>query len=295
MRVTWATDIHLNFLNLQERASFFRSIVDAQPDAVFLTGDIAEAPSLQPLLGEMHAAVEAPLYFVLGNHDFYYGSISRVRADLASWSRIQQGLTYLTSTELVELTPTTVLIGHDGWGDGRYGNYHLSPVKLSDQELIEDFQDLNREEVLEKLRALGNEAARNLEEKLHRAVTVYPHVVCLTHVPPFKEACWYQGKMGNDDWLPYFACRAVGEVLMTVSQERPDCQIAVMCGHTHHEGVAHLRPNLCVFTGSAEYGAPCVQNTFELEELFEFSSPAEVDEGRVIGTDVVNRQSENVQ
>ncbi len=268
MRVVWATDIHLNFLNAEERASFFSSIRDHQPDAVFVTGDIAEAPSLQPLLDEMRRAIHVPLYFVLGNHDFYYGSILQVRNSLKNWCQIQPGLIYLSMTELVQLTPSTVLVGHDGWGDGRYGNYYASPVRLSDQELIADFQDLDREAVLNKLHALGDEAASYLRERLDNTLASYQHVICLTHVPPFKEACWYQGKMGNDDWLPFFACQAVGEVLLNVSRERPDCHITVLCGHTHHAGIVQLRPNLRVITGFAEYGAPCIQDTFELEELF---------------------------
>ncbi|MGD9851083.1 MAG: metallophosphoesterase [Nitrospirales bacterium] len=295
MRVVWATDIHLNFLCSQERALFFQSIVDVQPDAVFVTGDIAEGPSLRPLLGEMYRAIKVPLYFVLGNHDFYYGSISRVRTELTRWSRVQQGLTYLSTTGLVELTSTTVLIGHDGWGDGRYGNYRLSPVKLSDQELIADFQGLNREEVWDKLHALGNEAAGNLQEKLRRALTACRQVVCLTHVPPFKEACWYEGKLGNDDWLPYFTCKAVGDVLLEAAHDYPQCEITVLCGHTHHAGMVKMRPNLTVLTGSAEYGAPHVQNTFALEELFDSSSPVKFQERGAIGTDMANSQSKDVK
>jgi predicted phosphohydrolase len=268
MRIVWATDIHLNFLGAAERAAFFSSIRDHQPDAVFVTGDIAEAPSLNFLLADMRRSILVPLYFVLGNHDFYYGAISQVRTRLEAWCQVQPGLIYLSASGLVELTPTTVLIGHDGWGDGRYGNYHLSPVRLSDQELIADFRDLDREAVLHQLHALGDEAAGYLRELFRYALASYRQVVCLTHVPPFKEACWYQGKPGNDDWLPYFACQAVGEVLLNVSRERPDCRITVMCGHTHHAGVVQLGPNLRVLTGSAEYGAPCIQNTFNLEELF---------------------------
>jgi 3',5'-cyclic AMP phosphodiesterase CpdA len=268
MRVVWATDIHLNFLGGAGRASFYSSIRDHQPDAVFVTGDIAEAPSLVPLLDEMRRAIQVPLYFVLGNHDFYYGSISQVRTSLKNYCQDQSGLIYLSTAGLVELTPTTVLVGHDGWGDGRYGNYHLSPVRLSDQELIADFQDLDRDAVLAKLHALGDEAAWSLRERFTIALASYRHVICLTHVPPFKEACWYQGKMGNDDWLPYFACQAVGDVLLNVSGERPESHITVLCGHTHHAGIVQLRPNLRVITGSAEYGAPSIQNTFELEDLF---------------------------
>jgi UDP-2,3-diacylglucosamine pyrophosphatase LpxH len=268
MRVVWVTDIHLNFLDVEGRDEFFSSIRAHQPDAVFVTGDIAEAPSLTHLLHEMRQAIQVPLYFVLGNHDFYYGSIFQVRNDLKHWCQIQPDLIYLSTKKLVELTPTTALIGHDGWGDGRYGNYHLSPVRLSDQELIADFQDLDREAVLSKLRALGDEAACYLRDCLDEALASYQRVICLTHVPPFKEACWYQGKMGNDDWLPYFACQAVGEVLLNVSRERPDGHIIVLCGHTHHAGIVQLRPNLRVITGSAEYGDPCIQKSFDLEELF---------------------------
>ena len=293
MRVVWATDIHLNFLSAEGRAPFFSSIRAQQPDAVFVTGDIAEAPSLTHLLHEMRQAIQVPLYFVLGNHDFYYGSISQVRNNLKHWCQIQPGLIYLSRTKLVELTPTTALVGHDGWGDGRYGNYHLSPVRLSDQELIADFQGLDREAVLGKLRALGDEAACYLRDRLDEALASYQRVICLTHVPPFKEACWYQGKMGSDDWLPYFAGQAVGEVLLNVSRERPDGHIIVLCGHTHHAGIVQLRPNLRVITGSAEYGDPRIQESFDLEELFAPTILVEGGEGEgspFVEPDVFGRQ-----
>jgi len=265
MRVVWATDIHLNFLRPHGRAVFFSSIREHQPDAVFVTGDIAEAPCLLELLHEMRQAIDVPLYFVLGNHDFYHGSIETVRRGIQDWCQTQSGLTYLSFSGLIELTPKTVLIGQDGWGDGRYGDYHQSPVKLSDQELIRDFQGLNRDVVLAKLQALGDESAIYLREALTKALESYEHVMCLTHVPPFKEACWYQGKMGNDDWLPYFACKAVGEVLLETAQKYPQCEMTVLCGHTHHAGAIQILPNLYVKTGSAEHGQPHVEEILTIE------------------------------
>ena len=170
MRVAWATDIHLNFLGPHGRAVFFSSIREHQPDAVFVTGDIAEAPCLRELLHEMRQAIDVPLYFVLGNHDFYHGSIEAVRQEIQNWCHTQSGLMYLSFSGLIELTPKTVLIGHDGWGDGRYGDYHQSPVKLNDQELIRDFQGLNPDGVLAKLHALGDEAALYLRDVLGKAL-----------------------------------------------------------------------------------------------------------------------------
>ena len=92
MQVVWATDIHLNFLRPHERAAFFSSLHDSQPDAVFITGDIAEAPCLQELLQEIRQAMDVPLYFVLGNHDFYHGSIETVRREIQDWCLTQPGL-----------------------------------------------------------------------------------------------------------------------------------------------------------------------------------------------------------
>lgn len=265
MRIAWATDIHLNFLGPQERALFFQSMVDVQPDAVVVTGDIAEAPSLTFHLEEMYQALHRPLYFVLGNHDFYFGSIEQVRHRLEEWSRGFDSLKYLSREPALELTPTTVLVGVDGWGDGRFGDYWGSPVRLSDQECIQDFQGLDREGVLRTLRALGDAEAECLRTRVKQVVPSYPRVLLLTHVPPFKEACWYEGKVGNDDWLPYFTCQAVGEVLLETAKDYPRSEITVLCGHTHHAGMIKMCSNLTVITGSAEYGYPHLEQVFQVE------------------------------
>ncbi len=264
MRIVWVTDIHLNFMGPKERSAFYSTLCDSHPEAVFITGDIAEAPCLREMLLEMQQAIAVPIYFVLGNHDFYHGSIEAVTRDIQALCLTQTGLHYLSASELVELTPKTVLLGHDGWGDGRLGNYEQSPVTLNDQKLIHDFQGLDREAVLAKLYALGDEASHHIGVTLSKALDSYEEVICLTHVPPFKEACWYQGKMGNDDWLPYFSCKAVGDVLLTAAEDRPSATIRVLCGHTHHAGIVEMSPNLRVFTGSAEYGEPCISDVLEI-------------------------------
>ncbi len=264
MRVVWATDIHLNFLNPKERETFFSSILEQKPDALFITGDIAEAPTLEPLLMEMNQSIQRPVYFVLGNHDFYYSSISQVRSTLQNLCHAHQNLTYLSGHGIVQLTPTTALLGHDGWGDGRFGNYLKTPVRLSDFELIQELVDANYEELIQRLRQLGDEAASAIQGSLQIALDSNQHIIFLTHVPPFKEACWYEGKVGSDDWLPFFTCKAVGDVLLKLVQDRPKCQVTVLCGHTHNEGIAQILPNLRVLTGSAEYGAPRVQHVLEI-------------------------------
>jgi hypothetical protein len=50
MKLTWLTDIHLNFLELEEHKSFYQTIINENSDVILISGDIAEAPSIADLL-----------------------------------------------------------------------------------------------------------------------------------------------------------------------------------------------------------------------------------------------------
>jgi len=265
MRAVWTTDIHLDFLRHAECEAFFASILRESPDVIFVTGDISIAPSLLTHLEAMTQALNRPIYFVLGNHDFYRGSITAVRTAVREHMRGRPLLTYLPEAGIVPLTSSTALVGHDGWGDSRYGNYATSSVKLNDHLYIKELTGLTSPQLQERLMRLGNEAALYLRQTLPEACDHYSHVILLTHVPPFRESCWYQGQVSNDEWLPFFACQAVGDALHETMRARPQCQLSVYCGHTHNSGIAHVLPNLTVFTGAAEYGMPHVNAMIEVQ------------------------------
>ena len=265
MRALWITDIHLNFLNESACAAFFERMASYRSDGVFLTGDIAVAPSLLTVLRSMADAIQIPIYFVLGNHDFYHGSIATVRTTVRDCSRSHTLLRYLPEVGVVPLTKSTALVGHDGWGDSRYGDYAQSSVRLNDHLFIQELAGLTPSKLRQRLIDLGDEAAAYLQETLPKALDQFRRVIVLTHVPPFKEACWYQGRLSNDEWLPFFACQAVGDVLRNLMEQRPEQHVDVYCGHTHHQGTASILPNLRVFTGAADYGAPHVNKVIEIE------------------------------
>src|SRR5215213_9460740 len=92
-------------------------------------------------------------------------------------------------------------------------------------------------------------------------------IILATHVPPFREACWHQGKISDGDWLPHFTCKAVGDVLLEIMKENPDHKLTVLCGHTHGGGEAQVLPNLKVLTGAARYGRPALQNVISPDEV----------------------------
>jgi hypothetical protein len=118
---------------------------------------------------------------------------------------------------------------------------------------------------LAKLHALGDEAAAHFRAVLPEALARFRHVVVVTHVPPFRESCWYRGRTSDDEWLPHFSCQAVGDALAEAMRDRPDQRMTVLCGHTHGAGEAQVLPNLRVLTGGAVYGEPVVQRVLEVD------------------------------
>ena len=79
MKLAWLTDIHLNFLRPPALEAFLAMLADTEADAFVISGDIGEAGDVAVHLYTSPTASAGPVYFVLGNHDFYRGSIAGVR------------------------------------------------------------------------------------------------------------------------------------------------------------------------------------------------------------------------
>ena len=114
----WATDIHLDHATESARRWFCQAISE-QADALVVMGDIAESHShsLSTTFMVMDALVDKLIDFVLGDHDYYRGSVMGTQSAVAEIVRGSQKLTYLTQAGVVELSPRTALIGHNGWAD----------------------------------------------------------------------------------------------------------------------------------------------------------------------------------
>jgi UDP-2,3-diacylglucosamine pyrophosphatase LpxH len=271
MRLAWLTDIHLNFVDAPLRQTFFDSVA-SQADAVAISGDIAESHDVVHYLRKMEEILQKPIYFVLGNHDFYRGSVPPVRRLVTETTLKSNHLKYLTGLDVVELTPHTALIGHDGWADARCGDYDRSDVILNDHLFIAELAvcwnrvDLDKRRLRPILEALADEAARHFGRVLESAASKYPHVIAVTHVPPFREAAWYRGKTSDDDFLPYFASKVVGAVMQKVMSAHPNSNLLVLCGHTHGGGELQVQDNLRVLTGEAQYGKPRINRILDITQ-----------------------------
>jgi predicted phosphodiesterase len=268
-------DRHLNFLRTPGAPRSFGAYLRQEKDfeAVVISGDIAEAPTVRALLLQFAEGVGVPTYFVLGNHDYYRGSFAGVRKDLEQG--LPDNLVWLDRHKPILLDDMTALVGHQGWFDGIYGDPTGSQVIMSDFDLIEDLRIhydrhlwgagvVGRISLLQELRSVSALAAYEAQMSLLPALELRRDVVFVTHFPPFPEACWHEGAMSDRHWLPWFTSGNMGSMLCEVAESHPNNQIFVLCGHTHSPGVYEHAPNMTVLTGKAVYGAPGYTKIFEL-------------------------------
>jgi predicted MPP superfamily phosphohydrolase len=265
MKYTWITDPHIDHLENDGFAILVDLIKANRSNGVILTGDITCAATYILILKRLHREIKIPIYFVLGNHDFYGSWIDTVRKAASMLQEQNMDLRYLTTqASPIELTPGVGLIGHDSWYDARYGDYKNSNVKMEDTKHINDFMRLTKKSLEIKLNELGTEAAEHLRNQLKLALLSYDQVILAMHVPPFREACLNSGEVIDDFHLPFYCCKTVGDVILQIMADASEKQLLVLCGHTHHEAQYQPLPNVKVLVGSAKYGKPRVQDTIEI-------------------------------
>lgn len=269
MKLAWVTDIHLNFLESADRKRFYQDVVATDSNAVLVSGDIAEAPTVSEILEEMAQHIAKPIYFVLGNHDYYQSSVANVRQTITQLSQENPSINWLPETGLVQLNKDTLLLGEDCWADGRYGNYADSRIMLNDSRMIQELREGNiigKYQLLDAMQKLADNDAERLENNLKLAIQEHSpkRIIVLVHFPPFRESCMHEREVSNDDYLPFFASKITGDVLLGAAKDNPGIDFLVLCGHTHSSSYYKPLDNLTVKAGDVEYGNPIIQGLIEL-------------------------------
>jgi hypothetical protein len=170
----------------------------------------------------------------------------------------------LSRSGVIYLTSDTCLIGHEGLADGRLGDPEGSQVVLNDYRFIQELAQPTKELRLAVQQKLGDEAAEHLDTQVSEAVKQYKKIIVGLHVPPFREACWHEGHICDDNYLPHFGCKATGDVLKAAMMAHPEVSMTVYCGHTHSGGYAQILPNLEVISAGAEYYKPCIAKIIQV-------------------------------
>lgn len=265
----WLTDVHLNFLESDARKKFYQKVANKNPDTVLITGDIAEAVDLCELLTEFSLYIDKTIFFVLGNHDYYRGSVNKVRDKIQFLCKNNQKLIWLGRPEIIKLSNETILVGHDTWADSRNGDVENSTVNLNDCRYIAELisaASLGKSALKKEMQRLADVDAAVLKAAINKAIQENnpKKIIIAIHVPPFKECCQYKGKQSDENWQPYFSSKITGDVISAAAEKYPDISFLVLCGHTHSKHVFKPYENLEIKTGGAEYYRPKIQEIIEI-------------------------------
>lgn len=279
MKIAFFTDIHLNFLSKENLDLFCKTANETKSDAIVISGDIAESQNIEYYLDYLDQNIDIRKYFVLGNHDFYNGSITETRKKVgAKYSTINSKTVYLTTAGFVPITERTAIVGHDGWYDGGYANWFNSRLDMTDYHIIKEISDKTceisswqegrpvKEIQFSKIQELAKESALHVIEQTMKAFEAgFENVIVATHVPPFPELSTYRGKMSDDTWLPHFSSKHMGVALLELANNNKNKTIMVLCGHSHGKAYYKPLPNLSGFCGEAEYGRITISNLIEIK------------------------------
>lgn len=225
-KILWVTDTHFT---LRDRSinHFVELASSSKYSNVFITGDIAN----DGILGILHLIekkISKPIYFVLGNSDHnYYQEILNVQKSIKQNFEKSKFLHYLDN-KIIFLDEKYALIGFDGfantWVANEYSQFH---------KLIESLK-------------VNIEHSIKMDSK---------KIIILTHVPPFKESCWYRGKVSSGKQAEQYYCSALGNLLLDLSKKNKKIKFIVFSGHTHHVSaekfpIGDKHQNIDVYVGN---------------------------------------------
>jgi predicted phosphohydrolase len=268
MKLAWTTDIHLDCVNNVNEAlvNLARSALDC--DGIIISGDISTGKLIVDHLNSLEDVLQKPIYFVLGNHDYYYSDILDVRRRVAMTCRQLSFCKYLGAIPFVKLSPTTALVGSDGWYDAYNGNLGQSEFIMNDWLTIADFQQAVRNNLMGKqintrivaqiAREICKASVAHIVRGINSVAQSVENIVVVTHVPPFEES-YTNGKyqnLPNEHVTPWYTSKMMGEMLKIAAKTYPHIQFTILSGHTHSPFEGDILSNLHVKVGKSQYGSP---------------------------------------
>ena len=261
VKLAWLSDIHLDFLDPEQRTTFYRRLKTIPFDYLLITGDIATSHELIPVLNELADTIQRPIGFVLGNHDFYDSSFYAVRNELESKLAHHPYLKWLSQEPgYLALNNDVALMGLDSWADGRAGDYPNSSVVLNDHMRIDDMKHLGKYERLQLMQQLADDAEVQLRRILPKLLPRFKTLLLASHVPLFAESCHGAAESIPDTaYLPHFCWHSGGVALQEeLAESSSGGHVIALCGHTHMRTQLDISSRIQIRVSRATYGEPSI-------------------------------------
>jgi len=264
-KILWLGDLHLDRIDHDLREQFLKKLNQMEYDAAVITGDTSDGRQLANHLAQLaNASASRPVYFCLGNHDYYSSSFKAVHDMAESVCKRHDNLHFLGNGEIIRLTDSTALVGHGGWANGHTGWGRNTLVKSRDHHSIGDFRDLPRYDIFIRMNQLGKESAGYFRRVMPYALSRFSNLIICTHAPPFPEASQFDRKVCGWTHLPHFCNLAAGKAIAGITKNHPNRRVTVVCGHTHCSARVDILDNLRVYVGGAKRGCPEIQGILDV-------------------------------
>jgi predicted phosphohydrolase len=250
----WFTDTHMDKVKPWTLVLFFMRVLKEKPKGIFLTGDISNGLLVDWHLRLLATIIRCPIYFVLGNHDYYFSSIEKIHNKIRKLCRKFPNLIWMRDAGVIHINEETALIGTDGWYDADNGKPEYLKFTF-DWMLTKDFRKLpSMVERIAAWKELADQSAIDLTAKLEAAFEQgYKTVYVLTHVPPWKEATRDVGSITEKFWLPYNVNLRLGRAIEKVMLKHKTKHVTVLAGHIHTDCWIHVSRNIECKVSRAKY------------------------------------------
>lgn len=266
MRLVWVTDTHLDSAPEWLRSRTLVPRIDSlEPDAVLITGDITTGKRIHRDLPWLARVLSGfPIYFVLGNHDYYGLGFSRVHEMVRATVSEHENLCWLSDEALVSLRSRSCLIGVKGWYSASFGDPSNMRFAL-DWRRIPELASVDDLERVRLYSDMAHDSAINVLSKLENAIVDHDTVYVATHFPPWREVAPEHPRLGrtiDDFWLSYHVNEPLGRAVEEFAAFHPEKRFIVLAGHTHLRKRALIRSNLECRVGRTlcweRFGDECV-------------------------------------
>jgi len=269
MKLAWATDIHLDHVDNPAHVVQKLCADSSQCDSIILTGDLSLSNTIISHLSLFDQLSEKPVYFVLGNHDYYFSDIRTVRRKVVDACRNMSYVRYLAAVPYIRLQNDVALVGHDGWYDAMNGDPSVDGILMNDWIRIHDFsaavrssfrgKSIDKSIIVQVARAICVASANHIANGIKAAIRdKFDKIIVATHVPPFKES--YNGNkhygLDSSVALPWYTSKIMGDMLWSAAKTYPHVHFTILSGHAHSHYDQDLLNNLNVRVGKSAYGIP---------------------------------------
>lgn len=253
LKIIWYSDTHLNRLLPWNRFLFVKRVKSQKADGLFLTGDISHGLSINSDLQYLAEKLDIPIYFVLGNHDYYLRSMDKVHDQLLNLTSKYSNLHWLTNSQVLSLNKKTAVIGAEGWYDASLGDPEYLKYTL-DWLLIKDFRKLsNFKERLAKFKELALNSADLISKKLEESFENHKITYILTHYPAWEQATRDVGTYMEKFWLPYNVNLTMGRAIEKVVKKHKKKRVIVLSGHLHCQSTIMVNKRIQCVVNDASY------------------------------------------